>query len=256
MVRIAFFSGKKGVFVTFRSSHVYPIQTSATLPITFVAATFLGAVTLLSWLAGSANAQDSMKQFSAAEHGLTFSYPTTLEPVTVDLPQSVSALRGRETGFPSFNVLVSADTYQPEKISENDYREKILNDYRAVGLTDAKVVRSYSSPIDGTMVYTAELRYQNNGQVLLAAVTLLPAGQHKHFILTYIDLGEDFYRKKRAREEIINSLRRAVADMAIGGSGYTAAGISSYWLAFTLFAALGLIAIFLLFKARDSSRTP
>lgn len=214
---------------------------------------FLASLALFLSTPLFADSPSAVKRFSSAEFGVTFDYSPELDLVSVELPQAVVALRGTADGYPTFNILAAAETYHPAELSESAYSNRILNDYRAVGINDGKSIRTYTAPVAGMTLTTTEVRYQNKDQVIIAAVTLVPGGDNRHYILTYLDLADRFYRRKLVREEIINSLK---ISSTMPETSSERSESSNYWVKLLFFAIAGLLFGGTLLKLRTRSRTP
>lgn len=213
---------------------------------------------IMVFLVGNVTSAFSENQkFSSPEHLIQFSYPASLTLSNNPIPQALVSLKGPYQGYPSFNIIIAAETFDPTSFNDSRYRDKILSEYKAVGLTDVKAQRTYSAPVAGKLVHTTELLYQLQGQPLLSAVTLVPHSLGKHLILTYIDVAPEFYRRKITREEIVNSLQvgensAAISDPAKPGTG-SPEDSPDYWLIAASLVALILLAGVAFFKSRNRS---
>lgn len=253
MHSLPFFDRKNGPF---RSMICFNAATRLATGITgIMLAAFISAI-FCPFLAAAQ--QDTSIPFLSSAHMIEFRHDPSLTPKPVELPQSVIALIGPDKGFPSFNILVSAESYDPASVSGEQYRTRILNDYRAVGISDAKTLRTFSEPIAGITVHTTELRYQLQDQLLVAAVILIPGGSGKHFILTYMDTADQFYRRKALLEQITDSLKLLTPPPAASAEeqNSAAAGSGNYWVIVLTVLLLALAAGSIVLKRRASSGTP
>jgi hypothetical protein len=184
-----------------------------------------------------AHSESELSNYHSSKHGISFRYDSSLKEESPTLSQSIVVLKSSENGYPSFNILIAAETYSPIDFNPESYKERIISDYSAVGITDAHNVRTYAAPVAGLQLLTSELRYQFKEQTLISSVTLVPHSKGKHLILTYTDLAEQFYRRKQTREQIISSLTLAESESQ---PTTTEATDSSHWV---ILAALTVLAV-------------
>lgn len=99
----------------------------------------------------------------------------------------------RNSKFPTFNVLEIAGTLQFTGKTEAELAANILKSYRLVGILSAAVVTSSFFEDENTkgQKFNAELSYSDKGQNLRSGVTVVP-GYGRHYILTFVDLDQDF----------------------------------------------------------------
>lgn len=196
-------------------------------------------------------------------HGITLSYSDQLSMASPSPTGTLLLLTSAQGGYPTLNVIVQPGLFNEPPGAPKEISEKTLNEYRAVGLTDARVLRPYIAPIANTPSLTVEIQYSNNGEQLISAVSYLN-NVDRYFIITYIDRAADFYRNKRIREDLVNSIILKAPNMAISVPADEASETPSTAVTrspLTYFAALisALVVIGVgaaLLRRRQSSGTP
>ncbi|RIL08514.1 MAG: hypothetical protein DCC75_08695 [Proteobacteria bacterium] len=141
---------------------------------------------------GSALAEDTAdKQFNRGAFSLDF--PRDFEAVDTKaaVPGLILAVRHREMGFPTFNVIMQPGAFEFEESSYKREADRIVDSYRALGITDAALLSSELSSISGLQALITRIRYTNQERLLIAQAAII-SGQDRHYILTYIDTESNF----------------------------------------------------------------
>jgi hypothetical protein len=121
--------------------------------------------------------------------GLTVLLSATWEPVAVPHPDVVCAFRSKGRGFPTLTVTREAPATAATRRSIERRIAAVTDSYRAIGLSDARVLRVYQG-------YSAEqplqllLEYTTNSTPMSALIKVVdtPAGT---FVLTALDRTRD-----------------------------------------------------------------
>ena len=120
--------------------------------------------------------------------------PDDLISTTDDSKQSLLFLRTRNAPYPTFNIIKLEDAL-PLNSTPKAHSERILSQYKSIGLTSAKVVdyKFFSLP-DGRPAYETELIYSmqapgpasSTNMQWQAEVTLIPLTGDQQLVGTYI----------------------------------------------------------------------
>lgn len=153
-------------------------------------------------------AAEDTTTFTHPEFKFTVSYPKEFEQAPSPSPQAALVLRHRERGFPTFTVTLHPGPFIPGERHDQKERE-VLASYRAVGITDARLIASHQEGERGLVV---EIGFSQGGESRRSQVTLL-SGTAQHYILTYIDRETSW----SASEPLRNALTRSF----IPGPDYT-----------------------------------
>ena len=121
-------------------------------------------------------------------YGFSIKLPEGFESVSAGmpaLPEQVALLvRPAGGGFPTFNIVVQP-LLDIGLADSNETAERIVSDYRQIGLTDARLVSSRLTRIDSKSAQHVVLTYASAGKLFSSEVYLVRfAG--REFTLTYI----------------------------------------------------------------------
>jgi hypothetical protein len=223
----------------------------------------------ISISAGSLELQAQQSLFTDKQQTVSFTFSDQFQIADVALAEVLVALKIKEGGFPSFNIVSIAQSFSPKEISTPQYQERILADYRRVGYTDAVAKESFTGVIAHQKVLTAEIHYPSNLGTLIALVTLLPNGPNSHLVLTYIDSETSFSQNKPLYDQIINSLtllrinnasdleNTDLRDTDLGNiKGESSNSLTSYWTTFAILVLLGFAIVLVGWMRRARSRIP
>jgi hypothetical protein len=208
--------------------------------------------------------QAQQNLFTDKQHTVSFIFSDQFQIADVALAEVLVALKIKEGGFPSFNIVSIAQSFSPKEYSASQYQERILNDYRSVGYTDAVAKESFSEALAKQEVLTAEIHYPSNLGTLVALVTLLPNGTNSHLVLTYIDRETSFAKNKPLYDQIKNSLNllrinnaSELGNTELGDiAGNSSRSLTSYWTTFAILLLLGLAIGLVGWRRRARSRIP
>lgn len=142
-----------------------------------------------------------LREFVNPMHEFSIKYPPKFDTFPASSPDISLILKHRDTGFPTFNIAVRPGKYSSDARSQS---RKILDEYRAVGITDGKIINSFESRISRFPALTAEIEYKSSRAVHISSVTVV-SSPTKHYILTYIDLAPKYDSNKYLRDGLLNS---------------------------------------------------
>ena len=134
---------------------------------------------------------DADTQYSDAAAGFDIQIPEGFEKIPSKQEQHALLLRSG-SGFPTFNVLKQPGNLQ----DQGNACKAILDDYRKVGITDAKLKKTFPlhSATSKETRNICELSFTNQKQLVTAWVSVIDS-RDKHFILTYMDSSEGSWTK-------------------------------------------------------------
>lgn len=161
-------------------------------------------------------AGEPLVHFAELTYGISFSYPPTLHEIPRSDPRVIVQLGSRtETGFPTFNIVSLPGPYPFVNRSSELLAGELAGSYRAVGLTDARVIGTPSrteraatsastSEAPETLI-EAELHYTSREHPYQANVWILSRPQ-SHLIFTFLNSTENWQDSRHALKIIHDSL--------------------------------------------------
>lgn len=144
--------------------------------------------------------------FKSEQQRFSLRYPDNFEPVLVSQPGVVLALKVKGHSFPTFNIIYQVGNYAFSERSAEEKSAEIMNSYKLVGITDAKLISTDEQAIEDIPIFNVELRYTLQGENLCSNVSIVP-GLNRHFIMTFIDDCSSYANSKAQAAEIRKSYR-------------------------------------------------
>ncbi len=136
-----------------------------------------------------------------------FSLPPGFEDVAVDLPGVKLAVKHKEAGFPTFNVIAENQPLRIDRSVVSRSVASVTDSYKNVGINDVRIVSSSLQDLSKfTQAVRIELRYLNQGEEMFSTLALIPHG-NEHLILTYLVPAKDRDKFFDAEKEIFSSFR-------------------------------------------------
>lgn len=163
-------------------------------------------------------------------------------------PSAALVLRHKTQGFPTFNVVFSPGPWPYFRLDRNQQAEKVLDQYRGIGLTDVTLIEANDALIAGSPALKVTVNYHLHEASMYSEVWLLSLpGEHLIFTAVYKES-----LNSGARDEIANML--STVKLA-NKSEDTKAKLDAHEVRWPLLAiVLALAVIAFLFGARR--RTP
>jgi len=213
--------------------------------------TLLVLLTMAAVYVRSASA--APEDFVSPDHLFSLSYPAEFtSSKTTDLAEKSEIallLRHAQEGYPTFNVLVQPTAYDASGVSLAAQTSRVLESYRLVGITDARILHSALTSLAARQAFSAEIAYRNQGQEFISSLWIVPAGD-RHLILTFVDYAANFAAHKYLRDQIVNSL--AVFDRPTPPKP-TPAWSGKLKFKVALMAAILMLAILVLYASRRAN---
>jgi hypothetical protein len=119
--------------------------------------------------------------------GFSMEYPPDMfVPRTVREEGIAFALEAREGSYPTFTISIEPGPYKPS--SFHGHETRVLEEYRSVGFTDARVIDSFVYKHRGTKLSSPQLvlLFTKNNKLLRSHLVFISTPD-RHFVLTYID---------------------------------------------------------------------
>jgi hypothetical protein len=210
-------------------------------------------------LACNLEAQATQLLFTDKQQKISFQYNEQFQSIPTPLAEVLVALKSKQTGFPSFNIVSIAQHFSPNEISAEQYQERVLSDYRKVGYTEAVGLEILAVEIANQRVQSAQLKYPSTAGKLISLVTLLPDSPNSHLVLTYIDLEANFTNNKPLYDEIARTLkllRHNNTNQLQITSNQDSSSKINYWTTFAILVVLVLVVGFAMRIRRTKSKTP
>jgi hypothetical protein len=131
------------------------------------------------------------RQYRSEKHDITLHYPKTFEPVKIDHPLVILALRDKKNGFPTVNVIAQPGSSNLNQKGPNSPKNQIIGGYSLVGINNLKFLGEKIIMEGQSPYYIADLSYQDSDTKLKSSVALFSAVD-QHFFVTFIDHEETF----------------------------------------------------------------
>lgn len=217
----------------------------------------LGIAKLMSLLIALTVSADSAADSSAL--GVRYSNPRyafelTIPPLLKEISSAESpaalVLHSIDGGYPTFNVIVSAQSGRPDPHGLSEQGERVLQDYHRIGLLDARLLSQAKENISGGKASVFTLEYSASAERFKALVALLP-GRRFQYLLTFIDKSARFDEAPGLRQSILDSFRSSDVPV-VGPVGKTE---SSAWYYFLLAGALLCLTFLSALAFRSRRRT-
>lgn len=154
----------------------------------------------------SAIAKAALASFHSDRFRFNLKYPESFELVAQPEGAAAVALRDRAEGYPTFNIVVESGSSFPSWLSLDSHAQRLLEEYRRVGLTTASLEFSESLPIGEFQALRFGISYQGPGGSFSAVVTQIPTGNFL-YTLTFIDRAQGKPRESQALKELLDSFQ-------------------------------------------------
>ena len=195
MHKIGLSSSERPARMTILSRHNRRLQ---------LAAFYLLILLLLSFTASSQEKAD-FSRFLSPDGNLELLYPQDLKAQATTEQSVLLLLRREADAYPSFNIILQNGAFPVDSGSVQKQAGRILDQYHAVGLSDAKLLSARLIDLNGQPAFEAELEYSSKSSVFKAFVTIL-TGLDRHYILTFIDYNDRTQSLQRLRAQLLTSL--------------------------------------------------
>ena len=141
--------------------------------------------------------------FLSSEHKFSLEIPDEMNLVSAQEPSVPLLLKAKGGAFPTFNIVVQAGSTAVQESSQEKLSSSILDDYRRVGIIDAKLLNSWKKTYPSGEMLVAEIQYSLSGQIYWAQVGII-SGSDRTYTLTLID-------KKTPSEYLWNALANSLS---------------------------------------------
>jgi hypothetical protein len=184
----------------------------------FFLTNYIAVVLVLFGLASPVEVVAEFQIFSDKSTGISFYYPSELNSnPQLDYSEVIVALssgfkksrfNGRDSGkkfrYPSFNVTRQAGSFNSQSLSQ--VAERVLGEYRSLGLDQVGLVRSFWRNFPGAVGKSPviHLKFLAKAELFTALVALVPSDD-EYYILTYIDQTRQYEHHDVWRKAIFES---------------------------------------------------
>lgn len=164
-------------------------------------ATRLAVLALLTIVTVARAQSPSAQRFVSDQFKFELSYPAGFAQVPDTVAGAPLVLRSQGADYPTFNVLV--ETAGP-RLTLAERGQRVLSDYRKVGLTDSTLVSAREVPAGRLTGEEFVLHYNSAGHEFISTVTLV-ATAHYSYIMTVIARPEQLEEAKSLLDEVRGS---------------------------------------------------
>ena len=172
---------------------------------------------------------------------ILLSYSSELVEVPSGRVEAPLSLVQKTGSYPTFNIvalpgnLTLAADLKPSPV------EQVLDGYKRLGLSDAKVTHSHYHDLLKEIGLTVEIEYSDKGRELVSSVTVAN-GISNHFFFTFIAPKSEFESNRALRNEIIQSIRFLRPPLPMRDLWEN---VAADWLSFALVGMAVLIVLFI-----------
>lgn len=120
------------------------------------------------------------------------------------IPNVATLMFKQDTFYPSFNVVVQAGAYRISTLTDQEHLSKIESDYNTAGISNLSFFKTTRWNSNGLRMFEALIAYSSKERTLKSSVVLV-GGIKRHYVLTWIDLDENFEKHAHLRRRVLES---------------------------------------------------